>query len=110
MSSDTILLKGPTVRGYPSLDELRDTKVTDMTDNINENTGFHKMDHAPEIKKPSPLFNPVSAISGAVQKNKMKNRKGGLDPYHQQLLIKDFFQPGDSAVPDSILQQYNPYK
>ena len=104
LTNDTILLNTTTVHAYPDAK----TVFTDPFPGIKVGDGAEiKMDHAPIIKAPNPMMNPLSAISNAVQKRKMKNSKGGLSPYNQSLMIKDFFKEGGSAVPDSVLRQYH---
>lgn len=110
LGTDTILLKGPTVTAYPSRDKFKDDMINfkdnNHTDDVTNTSGFHSMDHAPVEKKPSPIMNPISAIGNALQNRKMKNHKGGLDARHQAMMIKDFYQGGVQAVPDSIMRQY----
>ena len=105
LKTDTVMLNGPTVRAYPTAEEMFTSEI-----NIREvgpNAGFISMDHAPIIKAPNPLTSPLSAISNAVQKRKMKNGKGSIDPYHQSMMIKDFYKDGATAVPDSVMNLYN---
>lgn len=103
LSTDTFMLKGVMVRAYPTAEEM-------FTSNINlREVGANvtiKLDHAPEVKKPNPILNPLSSISNAIQKSRMKNGKGKIDAYHQSLMIKEFYKEHSSAVPDSVIQMY----
>jgi hypothetical protein len=105
VSPDTITLPGATVHGYPGIDTLMHGYVPK---DPGESAGFHRMDHAPVYKKPVPVLNPISSIGNAVQNSRMKHNKGGLDAYHQGLMIKDFYKDDSPAVPDSIMRQYKP--
>ena len=104
LNNDTILLNPTTVHAYPEVKTIFMEPFPEMR--LGDGS-IIKLDHAPVIKAPSPLLNPLSAISNAVQKRRMKNSKGGLSPYNQSLMIKDFFKEGGSAVPDSMMQQYH---
>ena len=104
LSNDTILLRTTTVHAYPEAKAVFTDPFPDMR--LGDGAVI-RMDHAPIIKAPNPITSPISAISNAVQKRKMKNSKGGLTPYNQSLMIKDFFKEGTKAVPDSVLIQYH---
>jgi len=105
VSPDTFSLPTTTVHAYPSIDSL---KYGMVPNDPGESAGFHRMDHAPVYKKPIPVLNPISSIGNAVQNSRMKHNKGGLDAYHQGLMIKDFYKNDSPAVPDSIMRQYKP--
>ncbi len=105
LQTDTIMLKGTTVRAYPTAEEMFTADIN--LREVGPNAGFYKLDHAPVIKAPNPLTSPISAISNAIQKKKMKGGKGNIDPYHQSMMIKDFYKDGATAVPDSVLNLYN---
>ncbi len=105
MQVDTFMLGTVNVKAYPTAEEMfkEDLNLRE----VSEYAGFNRLDHAPVIKAPNPLTSPISAIGNAVQKNKMKNNKGGIDAYHQTMMIKEFYNEGATAVPDSIRNLYN---
>ena len=102
---DTFMLGTVNVKAYPTAKEMFEAEI--KMNEVSENAGFVKLDHAPIIKAPNPLTSPLSAISNAVQKKRMQNGKGKIDAYHQSLMIKDFYKDGASAVPDSVSNLYN---
>jgi hypothetical protein len=102
---DTFVIPGITIHRYVPLDSI---KFGQVPQDPGESAGFHRMNHAPVYKKPIPVLNPISSISNAVQNSRMKHNKGGLDAYHQGLMIKDFYKDDSPAVPDSIMRQYKP--
>ena len=105
MQVDTFMLGTVNVKAYPTAEEMFKDDLN--LREISEYAGFYRLDHAPVIKAPNPLTSPISAIGNAVQKNKMKNNKGGIDAYHQTLMIKEFYNEGATAVPDSVRNLYN---
>lgn len=103
--TDTFLLGTVNVKAYPTAEEMFNADLN--LREISEFAGFVKLNHAPVIKAPNPILSPISAISNAVQKKKMKGSKGNIDAFHQSMMIKDFYQDGASAVPDSVMNSYN---